>query len=104
RTSAYEGTTGVVPQGMPRPEVISFDPELASPSRWMFGAAEDAIITSGDRPGYYQSTFWVYIMDRKGRIVWYFADPATNAISSFQRVARDGEYIWVEQTRHHNDS
>lgn len=104
-TMDYEATTGAVPQGMPEPEVISFDPEIASPDRFMFGAVEDSVISgSGDRPGYYVSTFWIYIIDRKGRIVWYFSDPSTNAISSFQRIARDGEYIFIEQTRHHDDS
>ena len=36
-------------------------------------------------------------MDRQGRIVWYYADAASNATSSFQRIARDGEYIWIEK-------
>jgi hypothetical protein len=36
-------------------------------------------------------------MDRRGRIVWYYADPSTSATSSFQRIARDGEYIWIEK-------
>jgi hypothetical protein len=36
-------------------------------------------------------------MDRQGRIVWYYADAATNAISAFPRVARDGEYIVFEK-------
>ena len=46
---------------------------------------------------YYLSTFWLYIMDRQGRIVWYYADPGSNATSSFQRIARDGEYLWLEK-------
>jgi hypothetical protein len=36
-------------------------------------------------------------MDRQGRIVWYYADPASNATTSFPRVARDGEYILLEK-------
>jgi hypothetical protein len=36
-------------------------------------------------------------MDRQGRIVWYYADPGSNATSSFQRIARDGEYLWLEK-------
>ena len=36
-------------------------------------------------------------MDRQARIVWYYADPASNATSSFQRIARDGEYLWIEK-------
>jgi hypothetical protein len=36
-------------------------------------------------------------MDRQGRMVWYYADAASNAISAFPRVARDGEYIVFEK-------
>lgn len=98
----YQGTTGAVPSSMPKPTVLSYDAAIASPDRWMFGGVEDSQISgSSERPGYYRYTFWTYIMDRKGRIVWYYSDPGSNAITSFQRVARDGEYIWVEKTGHH---
>jgi hypothetical protein len=63
----------------------------------MFGAVEDSDGGCGNDSCYYHTTFWLYIMDRKGRIVWYYADPASNATSSFQRIARDGEYIWIEK-------
>jgi hypothetical protein len=102
KTADYQGTTGPVPSGMPRPQVLAYDPALASPEGWMFGAVEDSQRTgTRTRPNYYQSTFWTYIIDRKGRIVWYYSDQASAAISSFQRVARDGEYIWLEKTQHH---
>jgi hypothetical protein len=94
-TQDYEGTTDPVPSGMPLPEVLAYDPTGASPDRWMFGSVEDS--DGGGTANYYRSTFWLYIMDRKGRIVWYYADPATLATSSFQRIARDGEYIWIEK-------
>jgi hypothetical protein len=101
-TADHHGTTGAVPSGMPRPEVLLYDPALASPDRWLFGAVENSQISgSSARPGYYRSVFWTYVIDRKGRIVWYYSDVASSAISSFQRVARDGEYIWLEKTRHH---
>jgi hypothetical protein len=105
KTAEHSGTTGAVPAGMPRPEVLSYDPALASPEEWMFGAVEDSRITGTSmRPSYYRSLFWTYIIDRKGRIVWYYSDPQSNAISSFQRVARDGEYIWLEKTGHHTET
>lgn len=94
-TRDYEGTTDPVPSGMPEPEVLAYDAERASPDRWLFGSVEDS--DAGGPNGYYGSTFWLYIMDRKGRIVWYYADPATLATSSFQRIARDGGYIWIEK-------
>ncbi len=93
-TNAHVGHTEPVPGGMPEAEVM-FNPDLASPERWLFGSVEDSV--GGGPQDYLTETFWLYIMDRQGRIVWYFAEPATNATSSFQRVARDGEYIWIER-------
>ena len=104
-TADYHGTTGALPSGLPRPEVLAYESTLASPDRWMFGAVEDSRLSgSSSTPGYYRSVFWTYIMDRKGRIVWYYSDADSSAISSFQRVARDGEYIWLEKTGHHTET
>jgi len=36
-------------------------------------------------------------MDRQGRIVWYYADPASHDVSSFPRPAPDGDYLFVEK-------
>jgi hypothetical protein len=93
-TNAHAGHTDPVPGGMPEAQV-EFNAELASPDRWLFGSVEDSI--GGGTQNYLTETFWLYIMDRQGRIVWYFAEPASNATSSFQRIARDGEYIWIER-------
>jgi hypothetical protein len=94
-TKDYSGMTKALPTGLPVAQVLSYDASLASPDRWLFGAVEDS--EGGGDVDYYRATSWLYIMDRKGRIVWYYADPATNATSGFQRIARDGEYIWVEK-------
>lgn len=96
-TTDYTGTTLAVPSGMPEPTVVEYDAAIASPDRFMFGAVEDSDGGCNNQSCFYHTTFWVYIMDRKGRIVWYYADPASNATSSFQRIARDGEYIWIEK-------
>ena len=98
RTSDYSGRTDAVPSGtngMPVPEVLACDSALASPDRWLFGSVENS--TGGGDVDYYRATFWLYIMDRRGRVVWYHADPSSNATTSFQRRARDGEYIWLEK-------
>ena len=101
-TRDYMGTTGAVPSGLPVPTVTMYDPMRASPERYMFGAVENSNVTasctsSQPRSCYNLATFWTYIMDRKGRMVWYYSDASSNATSSFQRVARDGEYIWIEK-------
>jgi len=96
-SSDHQGTTEALPARMPVPEVLAYDAALASPDRFMFGAVEDSDGGCNNQSCYYHTTFWLYIMDRQGRIVWYYADPASNATSSFQRIARDGEYIWIEK-------
>lgn len=94
-SSAHLRSTGALPSGLPVPEVIAHDAALSSPEPWMVGSVENS---SGNLPAdYLFETFWVFVMDRQGRIVWYYADPASNATSSFQRMARDGEYLWIEK-------
>jgi hypothetical protein len=95
RTRPYDGMTGSLPQGLPLPDVLAYDPDRSSPERWLVGSVEDS---NGNLPSdYLYDTFWVFVMDRRGRVVWYYADPASNATSSFQRLARDGEYLWIEK-------
>jgi hypothetical protein len=89
--------TGAIPSGMPKPMILAYDPALASSDRYLFGAVEDSAGGCTDGTCYYHYTFWLYIMDRQGRMVWYYADPASNSISAFPRVARDGEYIVFEK-------
>lgn len=101
RSSDYTGHTDPVPSGMPEPTVVDYDPSIASPDRYLFGSVEDSPDSvQQSRNNYYSGQFWLYIMDRKGRIVWYYNNPANNASSTFQRMARDGgEYIWIDQGR-----
>ena len=95
KSSPVSAHTRPVPSGMPRPQILSYDADLASRDRWLFGAVEDSL--GGGPYGYYAETFWLYVTDRSGRIVSYYADPASNATTSFQRRARDGEYIVLEK-------
>src|SRR5262245_7823058 len=97
KTKDYQGTTGAGPSGMPKSVVMNYDPTRASPDRYLFGAVEDSAGGCTDGTCYYHYTFWLYIMDRQGRIVWYLADATSNTISAFPRVARDGEYIVFEK-------
>lgn len=96
KTSDHMGTTGMVPSGMPKPTVSMFDAALASPERWMLGAVENSG-TCTDTSCYFNKTWWLYVLDRQGRVVWYYADPTSNDVSSFPRPARDGDYLYVEK-------
>ena len=98
KTSDYQGTTGAIPSGMPLPTVMTYEAALASSARYMFGTVENAGGCANDSC-YFIGPYWVYIMDRQGRIVWYYSDPTTNAATSMPRIARDGEYIWIDKAR-----
>ena len=97
KTKDYMGTTGAVPSGMPKPTVSMYDATLASSDRYLVGAVENSPNTCVDDSCYFYSTWWLYILDRQGRVVWYYADGSSTAVSSFPRVARDGEYLYVEK-------
>jgi hypothetical protein len=97
KTKDYTGTTGAVPSGMPKPTVSMYDATLASPDRYLLGAVENSPNTCTSDSCYFYSTWWLYILDRQGRVVWYYADGSSTSVSSFPRVARDGEYLFVEK-------
>jgi hypothetical protein len=97
KTRDYTGTTGALPTGLPVATVSMYNAALASPDRWMFGAVENSTGGCNSQQCFYHTVFWLYIMDRRGRMVWYYSDAGSNATSSFQRMARDGEYIWIEK-------
>lgn len=101
RSSDYMGRTEPVPSAMPEPTIVSYDPTIASSDRYLFGSVEDSPASvQQSRNNYYSGQFWLYIIDRKGRVVWYFNNPANNASATFQRMARDGgQFIWVDQGR-----
>jgi hypothetical protein len=91
-TRDHAGRTGALPARLPRAEVTSYDPVLSSPERYLLGSVEDSL--GGCGPSCYDfGADWLYILDRKGRVVWYYADVASNASSAYQRRARDGEYL-----------
>jgi hypothetical protein len=102
KTKDYQGTTGALPSGLPKPTLLSYDAALASPEPWLLGAVDSSPGGCGNPTCYYISTFWIYIMDRQARIVWYWADPSDNASSAYPRVARDGEYLVVDKGRQGN--
>ncbi|TPV93062.1 MAG: hypothetical protein B7733_22470 [Myxococcales bacterium FL481] len=87
-------STGTVPSQMAPPEVVTFDEDLAGPERWMLGA-----VTEGDQ---YQGPYWIYILDRQGRVVWYYQDAEKQRMMAFPRTSRDGRFIATERKTFNN--
>ena len=63
----------------------------------MVGAVENSPNTCTNDSCYFHSVWWLYILDRQGRVVWYYADGTSTDVSSFPQIARDGEYLFVEK-------
>jgi hypothetical protein len=98
KTRDYPGTTRALPSTMPRPQLLAYDASAASPDRWLLGAVEDSTGGCPDMSCYYDGgLFWVYILDRQARVVWYWADAMSSASSAYPRVALDGEYLVVDK-------
>jgi hypothetical protein len=88
------GTTGEIPDSVPRATLKEFDPSLASSNRWMLGAVEK----TPEILSMYEGIFTVYIIDRQGRIVWYYLDQAWSPVTAYPRIARDGAYFYFDRS------
>ncbi len=86
-------TTGAYPSGLPTPTV-----EVSDDSRWL--PEGNYLLTSinEQRGGWTGGTYWTFIIDRQGRVVW--AQPAPNRHwTLFAQVAVTGDHIlWDEAT------
>lgn len=94
----YFATTGDIPAAMPRPTVLSFDADAAGKERWLLGSVEN----TPSQDGYYIGPFWIYIIDREGRIVWYYSDRGDNPCMAYPRAARDGSHLYIEKRMFYN--
>jgi len=88
------GTTGAVPDSVPRATVQSYDPSLASSNRWMIGSVEDTPKSTSK----YMGLFTVFIVDRRGRVVWYYLDQAWNPSMAYPRIGHDNTHIVIDRS------
>jgi hypothetical protein len=83
-------TTGSLPPSMQLPDVSIYDPTLAYD-------AEYAMISFSGGSGGYGPPWWIQIVDRDGRVVWYRQVP-DNLMAFSPTVALDGTHIWFDAT------
>ena len=89
-TPRHSAETGMVPLDFPRPEMVLFEPSLASEGAFLYGSVD-----TGN--WWYSGPWWLYIMDREGRIVWY-REIAEGNCTMFPRVSRDGTHLMYERS------
>ncbi|MFT5686605.1 MAG: hypothetical protein ACI8RZ_007561, partial [Myxococcota bacterium] len=86
RSAMQSATTGALPDDLPQPTL----------GTWLEGdtASEDYVLGSFDADAgeAYSGPYWLFILDRMGRIVWYHP-VEEGRMSMFPRLARDGSHI-----------
>ena len=93
----WYGTTTMLPPELPQPMLIQWDETLASPERWLFASIE---LQTKD---WYEGPWWLFVIDRRGRIVWYRETP-DNFATMHAKVSRDGTHlIWEETSIYEGD-
>ena len=87
-------TTGALPDGMPVPEVM-----VADDTQWIGDGNYFLSSINGSSGGWTGGTYWTYIMDRQGRVMW--AQPAPDRHwTLFTQVSVTGDHIlWDEATK-----
>ncbi|MFT5682374.1 MAG: hypothetical protein ACI8RZ_003292 [Myxococcota bacterium] len=92
-SEAITTTTDPLPSGLPTAEVLIDDPTRQDPeAAWIFMSITEA---GGGIAALY-SDWWVFIMDRQGRIVWARETPSDSA-SLHPRIAHDGTALLIEE-------
>ena len=86
-------TTHPHPEGLPVPEVLVADPQLwDAQSDWIFMSITE---TSGGFGAIY-SDWWVFILDRSGRVVWAMETPSDAASLHHPFTdTDDGSIVWA---------
>jgi hypothetical protein len=81
--------TGPLPDDFPMPEFVGWDPGTSSEEPWL-------LTTVGTGQENYSGPFWVYIVDRQARVVWYHRVP-DDRVTVMSRLSPDGTHIsWGE--------
>lgn len=86
-----QGTTGPLPESLPLPSLVAWDPDLASTEPFLLTTVSEGVAD-------YSGTWWVMILDRQARVVWYRMVPEER-VTVMSRVSADGTHItWGEVT------
>ncbi|MFT5686174.1 MAG: hypothetical protein ACI8RZ_007130 [Myxococcota bacterium] len=93
-TTALEpaiGETGDLPSDLPEPTLVTYDPDLASPEGWALISVDNS-----EPEQWYSAPFFVLILDRQSRVVWYHEVPERR-VSMFPQVSLDGTHLVFDE-------
>jgi hypothetical protein len=84
--------TAPLPAGFPVPTLLSSEPGAVwSGGQWLLGSI------NADGGGWNEGRYWMFILDRQGRVVWTMRGLEQN-FTIYLHLSRDGEILWDEAT------
>ncbi len=86
----FRSETDALPDPALQPNLETWDPSTSSDAPWLIGSIE------AYDDAYYDGPYWQFVLDRRGRVVWYRALP-DGLSSTFPRPSRDGTHVVTER-------
>lgn len=85
-------TTGDLPDGLPIPAVLVSEPDAWEPTgTYLLGSINQ------DQGGWDQGRYWMFLVDRAGRIVWARRGEGQD-FTIYLRVSKDNDILWDVST------
>jgi len=88
-SESWLGTTGALPERLPLPTLTISEPALLSPQPWV-------LIAVSPDDGFGEGTWWILLLDRSGRVVWYRETP-DRLSTNWPAAAQDGTHIIFDE-------
>jgi hypothetical protein len=95
--AATTGRTGSLDSSFPLPSLITYDPDRASPEGFVLGSL------NREDGGWINGTYYVFILDRRGRVVWLRETPDGHW-SLYPRPSRDGTHLILDESTYWSDA
>jgi hypothetical protein len=87
------GVTGSLPSDLIVPEMLLWDPVIASEHPWLLGSVDVGSY-------WYGGPCYSFILDRQGRVVWYHKTPSSR-LNIFTQPSADGSHLLIEGTTYY---
>lgn len=88
RSAELVASTGSLPADLPEPELLVWDPSRASPEPWV-------MLTVDVGEVWFKGPFYAVILNREGRVVWYWQVPDERT-SLYAQPGWDGQHLVMD--------
>jgi len=93
-----DARTGTLPAELPLPSLVEWDPTLASEEEFVLISVD-----THENGYYYSGPYYVLLLDRQARVVWYHEVSSSEA-TMFPHVSADGTHLLFDESTSYNYS